>query len=491
MSKASFCHKSLFETVALLKKGEISSVEATNAYLTRIHETNKVLNSLTTVCDKEALEQAQKIDEKRSKKENIGVLEGAPLIIKDVIATKGVRTTCGSKMLENFIPYYDATVSHRLKDEGAVFLGKSNMDEFAMGSSNENSYFGVVKNPWDLERTPGGSSGGSAAAVASHQGAAALGSDTGGSVRLPASYCGIVGLKPTYGRVSRYGLVAFASSLDQIGPMTQDIRDAAFLSQVLFGHDSKDSNSSQEEVPDFLKVLGKGVKGLKVGVPSEYFQEGLNKEVEDSVKKSISLLEKSGAEVFDIALPHTKYSIATYYIIATSEVSSNLARYDGIRYGYSHKGAEDIMNLYFMTREEGFGKEVKRRIMLGTFSLSSGYYDAYYKKAAQLRTLIKNDFENAFKKVDVIVTPTAPDVAFKLGEKVSDPLQMYLSDVYTTSINLAGLPALSMPCGFNKKGLPIGVQLITPWFYETTLFQVGDFLEKELSDDLKGFQPKI
>ena len=485
------CEKTLFETVELLRKKEISSLETTKAYLNRIKETNGVLNSLTTVCEEQAQDQAQKIDERRSKKENVGVLEGAPIIVKDVIATCGIRTTCGSKMLENFIPYYDATVSHRLKEEGAVFLGKSNMDEFAMGSSNENSYFGAVKNPWDLERTPGGSSGGSAVAVAAHQGAAALGSDTGGSVRLPASFCGIVGLKPTYGRVSRFGLVAFASSLDQIGPMTQDIRDAAMLSQVLCGYDPQDSTSSQEKVPNFLEVLGKGVKGLKVGVPREYFAEGLNQEVLTQVKKSLSLLEKSGAKIIDIALTHTKYSIATYYIVATSEVSSNLARYDGVRYGYSHKDAQDIMDLYFMSREEGFGKEVKRRIMLGTFSLSSGYYEAYYKKAAQLRTLIKNDFENAFQKVDVIVTPTAPDVAFKLGEKVSDPLQMYLSDIYTTSINLAGLPALSMPCGFNKKGLPIGVQLIAPWFLETTLFQAGDFLEKELSDDVRKFKPKI
>ncbi len=491
MSNSNLCQKTLFETVELLRKKEISSVEATSAYLNRIKETNGVLNSLITVCEREAREQAQKIDGKRLKKENTGILEGAPIIIKDIIATHGIRTTCGSKMLENFIPYYDATVSHRLKEEGAVFLGKSNMDEFAMGSSNENSYFGAVKNPWDLNRTPGGSSGGSAAAVAAHQGTAALGSDTGGSVRLPASFCGIVGLKPTYGRVSRFGLIPFASSLDQIGPMTHDIRDAALLSQVLCGHDPQDSTSSQEKVPDFLKVLGTGVKGLKVGVPREYFQKGLNEEVEEKVKKSISLLEKSGAKIIDIALTHTQYSIATYYVIATSEVSSNLARYDGVRYGYSTKKAENIKDLYFLTRGEGFGKEVKRRIMLGTFSLSSGYYDAYYKKAAQLRTLIKNDFENAFKKVDVIVTPTAPDVAFKLGEKVSDPIQMYLSDIYTTSINLAGLPALSMPCGFNKKGLPIGVQLISPWFFETTLFQVGDFLEKELSDDMRQFKPKI
>src|SRR3989338_1883257 len=481
-------------TLANLSKGlsekKFSSQELTQHYLTRIANLDPELNSFITITAEQALAQAKNADDMLAQGKT-SPLTGIPMAHKDIFCTTNVRTSCGSKMLDNFIPPYDATAVARLKQAGMVMLGKTNMDEFAMGSSNETSYYGAVKNPWDLERTPGGSSGGSAAAVASHQGAAALGSDTGGSVRLPASYCGIVGLKPTYGRVSRFGLVAFASSLDQIGPMTQDIRDAAMLSQVLCGYDPQDSTSSQEKVPNFLEVLGKGVKGLKVGVPREYFAEGLNQEVLTQVKKSLSLLEKSGAKIIDIALTHTKYSIATYYIVATSEVSSNLARYDGVRYGYSHKDAQDIMDLYFMSREEGFGKEVKRRIMLGTFSLSSGYYEAYYKKAAQLRTLIKNDFENAFQKVDVIVTPTAPDVAFKLGEKVSDPLQMYLSDVYTTSINLAGLPALSMPCGFNKKGLPIGVQLIAPWFYETTLFQVGDFLEKELSDDLKGFQPKI
>ncbi len=492
MSKEALLYqKKIFELKDLFAKGEASAEEITKSFLDRIHKTNKTLNSFITVCDELALKQAKKVDEKRKNREKLGVLAGVPLAIKDLITIEGTRTTCASKVLSNFVPYYDATVITKLREADTIFLGKTNMDEFAMGSSNENSFFGPVKNPWDLERVPGGSSGGSAVAVAANQCAGALGSDTGGSVRLPASFCNIVGLKPTYGRVSRFGLVAFASSLDQIGPMTQDIRDCALLSQAIFGYDPKDSTSSDQEVPHFLDLLGKGVKNLKIGIPREYFQKGLEFEVEESVKKSLSILESLGASIQEVNLPHTEHAISAYYLIATSEASSNLARYDGVRYGYRTQKARNLMDLYETSRGEGFGNEVKRRIMLGTFALSTGYYDAYYKKASQVRTLLKEDFEKAFQKVDILVTPTAPDVAFKLGEKVEDPLQMYLSDVYTTSINLAGVPALSMPCGFNKKGLPIGLQLIAPLFQEDRLFQVGSTLEKEIQKNTSPFRIKL
>ncbi|MBI2608749.1 MAG: Asp-tRNA(Asn)/Glu-tRNA(Gln) amidotransferase subunit GatA [Deltaproteobacteria bacterium] len=491
MSKNTLFLKTVTELKDLFHKGEVKALEITQSFLERIKETNPTLNSFITVCEKEALLQAENIDLKFSKKEKLGNLAAIPLGIKDILTLSGVRTTCGSKILENFVPYYDATVIEKLKKEDAIFLGKLNMDEFAMGSSNENSYFGSVKNPWDLDYVPGGSSGGSAAALAAFQCSASLGTDTGGSIRLPASYCGVVGLKPTYGRVSRFGLVAFASSLDQIGPFTRTVRDCALISEVMCGHDPKDSTSSERSTPSFLKSLGKSIKGLKIGLPQEYFQEGLNKEVQKSVHNSLKILESQGAYLEEVSLPHTQYGIATYYLIATSEASSNLARFDGVRYGYRSPNSKNAIDLYFKSRGEGFGSEVKRRIMLGTFALSAGYYDAYYKKAGQVRTLIKKDFEDVFKKVDLIVTPTAADVAFKLGEKIQDPLQMYLTDVYTTSLNLAGLPGLSLPCGFSSKGLPIGLQMISPWFEEERIFEAAFLLESELKLFQKGFNIKV
>lgn len=401
-----------------------------------------------------------------------GILSGIPITIKDNICIEGVETTCASHILKGFIAPYSATVIRKLLDNGAILIPRANMDEFAMGSSTENSYFGPTRNPYDPQRVPGGSSGGSAVAVASNTAIAALGSDTGGSIRQPASLCGVVGLKPTYGRVSRYGLIAFASSLDQIGPITKDVTDCAILLGVIAGHDPMDSTSVDLPVPDYTKALEKDIKGVRIGVPKEYFVEGMAPEVKVSIENSIKTLENLGASIFDISLPHTDYAVATYYIIATAESSSNLARFDGVQYGYRAK-SDSLYDMYVKTRAEGFGPEVKRRIILGTYVLSAGYYDAYYLKAQKVRTLILRDFQEAFKNVDVIITPTSPTPAFKIGEKIENPLQMYLSDIYTISVNLAGLPAISVPCGFTKDNLPIGLQLIGKAFDEEMILRVA------------------
>jgi aspartyl-tRNA(Asn)/glutamyl-tRNA(Gln) amidotransferase subunit A len=471
------------------KKREVSSEEIVRSVYNRITQVEDKLHSFVTLTEEEALLQARSVDEKVRKGELRGKLAGIPIAIKDNICIRNVRTTCSSHILENFISPYEATVIKKLRDAGAVFIGKTNMDEFAMGSSTENSYFGITRNPWNLDYIPGGSSGGSAVAVASDETILAIGSDTGGSIRQPAACCGIVGLKPTYGRVSRYGLVAFASSLDQIGPFGKDVGDAAILMNVLSGHDENDSTSVNLDVPDFTKSLVENVKGIRIGVPKEYFVKGMDVEVERAVKEAIELLESLGAKTFEISLPHTEYGVAVYYLIAPSEASANLARYDGVRYGYRSPETEDLLEEYEKTRGEGFGAEVKRRIMLGTYALSRGYYDAYYLKAQKVRTLIKKDFDEAFKKVDAIVTPTAPTPAFKIGEKADDPLQMYLSDIFTISANLAGIPGISLPCGFSKKGLPIGLQLLAKPFGEEVLLRIAYTYEK--NTDWHKRKPKL
>src|SRR5262249_15955565 len=404
-------------------------------------------------------------------------LQGIPLAIKDNICTQGIRTTCASRILANFVPPYDATVIQRLRAAGAVCIGKANMDEFGMGSSTETSYIGPTHNPWNLGYIPGGTSGGPAAAVAADTCIAALGSDTGGSVRQPAAMGGVVGLKPTYGRVSRFGLVAFASSLEQIGPLTKDVQDAALLLQAIAGHDVRDSTSGDVTVPDYTQTLERGVQGLKLGVPREYFVAGMDEEVEQAVRAGIETLRELGAELVQVSLPHTRYAVATYYILANAEASSNLARYDGVRYGVRTSQAAPLLDMYRRTRAEGFGAEVKRRIMLGTYALSAGYYDAYYKKAQQLRTLFRQDFHQAFAQCDALLAPVSPTAAFRLGERLDDPLQMYLADVFTIPVNLAGLPAMSIPCGFTRQQLPIGLQMIAPPFRETTLLQVAAAFE--------------
>ncbi len=475
---------SIGELRRLLDNKEITSQEITRAYLERIKEVDPRIKSYVTVTDDLAMAQAREADE-RIKRGEIAPLTGIPLGIKDVICTKDVKTTCSSRMLENFFPPYDATVIEKLNSQGAVMLGKLNMDEFAMGSSTENSAFFETRNPWDTERIPGGSSGGSAASVAARLCVASLGSDTGGSIRQPASHCGVVGLKPTYGMVSRFGLVAFASSLDQIGPLARNVEDCAILLEAISGHDERDSTSIPKVSFSRDGVLEKDIKGLKVGFPKEYFIEGLQQEVEEAVKGAINLFESLGAEVKEVSLPHTEYAIATYYIIATAEASSNLSRYDGVKYGFRAKEYENLMDMYKKTRAQGFGPEVKRRIMLGTYCLSAGYYDAFYKKASQVRTLIINDFKNAFKEVDIIAAPVAPTTAFKLGEKVNDPLKMYLSDIFTIPVNLAGIPGLSMPCGFDQKGLPIGIQLMAGHLQEKTLLRTAYNLQEALKLSFK------
>ena len=446
-------------------------MDLVNSVYQRIDAVEDRVKAYVTVTKASALEMAQKA-QKMSEQETVSPLTGIPLAIKDNMCTQGIPTMCSSKILFDFVPPYESTVTSKLTGQGYVLIGKTNMDEFAMGSSTENSGFQLTKNPWDLERIPGGSSGGSAAAVAADECIAALGSDTGGSIRQPAALCGVVGLKPTYGRVSRYGLVAFASSLDQIGTLTKNVKDSALLMNIISGRDFLDSTSAPLPVPDFAAVLGKEVKGMRLGIPKEYFVNGMDKEVEKSVRESVRILESLGAIPVEISLPHTEYAIATYYILATSEASSNLARYDGVKYGLRVEG-KDLMEMYMNTRSQGFGAEVKRRIMLGTYALSSGYYEAYYKKAQQVRTLIKKDFEDAFNHVDIIVTPTTPTAAFKINEKTSDPLQMYLSDIFTISVNLAGVPAISIPCGFTANNLPIGLQLIGKHFDEESLFKVA------------------
>ena len=463
----------IHELQDMLKKGETTASAVTESVLGRIQSVDGRVKAYISVTGREiALDAAAEAD-KRRKTGDASMLLGVPLAVKDNMCTEGIKTTCASKILANFIPPYDATVVQKLKRAGSVICGKPNMDEFAMGSSTENSGFFITRNPWDLERIPGGSSGGSAAAVAAGECIAALGSDTGGSIRQPAACCGVVGLKPTYGRVSRYGLVAFASSLDQIGPITKDVTDAAILMNVIAGHDPKDSTSADIAVPDFTAALKKDVKGMKVGIPREYFIEGMDPEVDKAVRDAVKTLEGLGATVREVTLPHTAYAVATYYILATSEASSNLARYDGVKYGVRAEGAKDLLDMYMKSRSQGFGPEVKRRIMLGTYALSAGYYDAYYKKGQQARTLIKRDFDEAFKSVDIIATPTAPTAAFKIGEKSSDPLQMYLSDIFTISVNLAGIPGISIPCGFTKNDLPIGLQLLGRHFDEESILHAS------------------
>jgi len=470
---------------ALLVKKEVTSREATEALYRRIKEVEGQVRAYLILTEEEALRQADQVDSKIARGEEIGDLAGIPLGLKDILCTKGTQTTCGSKILEGYIPFYDGTVIKKLREGNTVFLGKLNMDEFAMGSSTENSGFQVTHNPWDLHRIPGGSSGGSAAAVAADECIGALGTDTGGSIRQPAACCGVVGLKPTYGRVSRYGLVAFASSLDQIGPITKDVMDCAILMNAISGYDPCDSTSVNTEVPDYKRSLQKDVKGVRIGIPEEYFVEGMDPDVERSVRDAVDSFKRWGAEVQSVSLPHTEYAVAIYYIIATAEASSNLARYDGVKYGLRSKGYRDLMEMYTQTRAKGFGKEVKRRIILGTYVLSAGYYDAYYRKASQVRTLIRKDFEEAFQKVDVIVAPTAPTPAFRIGEKTGDPLQMYLSDVLTIPVNMAGIPAISIPCGFNHEGLPVGLQIMGKHFDEEMLLRVAYTFEQNTDYHLK------
>ncbi len=468
---------SLAETSELLARREISAREVAAAYLDRIEAVDSKVKAYINVNRDLALTMADEAD-RRLGSGQAGPLTGAPIGIKDVICIQGLPTTCGSRMLENFVPPYDATVIKKLKEAGAVFLGKLNMDEFAMGSSTENSAFHPTFNPWDLSRIPGGSSGGSAAAVAARTCVASLGSDTGGSIRQPASHCGVVGMKPTYGRVSRFGLVAFASSLDQIGPLTRDVRDCALLMEAICGHDPSDSTSAPREAEPFTSSLEGPVEGIKVGVPREYFADGLSQEVAQAVNRALDTLRELGCELVEVELPHTKYAVATYYIIAPAEASSNLSRYDGVKYGFRAGEYEDLMDMYKKTRSQGFGPEVKRRIMIGTYALSSGFYDAYYRKASQVRTLIKQDFQRAFEKCDVIAGPVAPTTAFKIGEKASDPLQMYLSDIFTIPVNLAGVPGLSVPCGVDQDNLPVGLQLVSNYFREDILLKVAYNFER-------------
>jgi len=456
--------QTLIEQARALQAGQVSSRELTQASLDRIRELDPGLNSFINVCQAQALADADAADAARGRGE-AGLLTGVPFAHKDIFCTRGVATTCGSRMLENFIPPYDATVVAQLKAAGMVCVGKTNMDEFAMGSSNETSYFGAVKNPWDPARTPGGSSGGSAAAVAAGLVAAATGTDTGGSIRQPAALTGITGIKPTYGRVSRYGMIAFASSLDQAGVLAQTAEDAALVLQLMAGFDPLDSTSAQADVPDYAATLNDDLNGKRIGVPREFFDAGLDTESEKAVRAALAVFEELGAQVDEVSLPHVGLSVPTYYIVAPAEASSNLSRFDGVRFGHRHAGAESLDDLYKLTRQEGFGAEVKRRIMTGTYVLSAGYYDAYYLKAQQTRELIAEDFQSAFKDFDLLVGPTTPTPAFRLGEKTDDPVQMYLNDIYTIGVNLAGLPGISVPCGF-AGGLPVGLQLMGPAFGE-------------------------
>jgi aspartyl-tRNA(Asn)/glutamyl-tRNA(Gln) amidotransferase subunit A len=468
----------------LLRQKEVTSQEITQSVFDRVQKVEDRIHSYITLLPELAMKQAQEADD-RIYKGDFGPLTGIPVAIKDLICTQGIRTTCGSHILDNFVPNYDATVTTKLKKAGAVFVGKTNMDEFAMGSSTENSYFGPTRNPWNLERIPGGSSGGSAASVAADECILSLGSDTGGSIRQPASCCGIVGLKPTYGRVSRYGLVAFASSLDQIGPFAKDVRDAALMLTAISGYEPRDSTSMNLPAPDYTRSFSQDVQSLVLGVPQESFGEGIDPEVEATVREAIRSLEKLGAKIVDVSLPHSQFAVAVYYIIAPAEASSNLARYDGVKYGFRAKGSHDLLEMYKETRSQGFGSEVKRRIMLGTYALSAGYYDAYYRKASQVRTLIGKDFEKAFGQCDALLLPTAPTPAFKLGEKVDDPLQMYLSDIYTIPCNLAGLPGLSLPCGFSRSGLPIGLQILGNHFQEEKILRVAYAYEQNTDHHLR------
>ncbi len=480
---------SVHELVEKLKNKAITIEEITKSYIDRINEKEKDVQAFITITDKEALEKSKIISKEIEDGKIDNQLAGIPIGIKDNICTKGVKTTCASKMLENFVSPYDATVMQKLHDENIISLGKLNMDEFAMGGSTEYSYFKKTRNPWNLNKVPGGSSGGSAAAVAAGMVPWALGSDTGGSIREPASFCGIVGLKPTYGLVSRFGLVAFASSLDQIGTLTKDVKDSAILLSIIAGHDKKDTTSANIEKKDYTKCLKNDVKGLRIGIPKEYFAKGLNQEVRDSINDVIKKYEQLGATVEECSLNVADYALATYYIIACAEASSNLGRFDGIRYGYRTSNYENLKDLYKNSRSEGFGQEVKRRIILGTYVLSSGYYDAYYKKAQQVRTLVKNEFKRNFEKYDVLLTPTAPNVAFGIGEKSENPLEMYLADVCTVPVNIAGLPGISVPCGLNKEGMPIGFQLIGNHFAEETILNAAYTYEQ--NTDFRKNKPQF
>lgn len=469
----------VFELAQKIKAGELKATAVTEAFLDRSKTLNSKLNAFITLNEK-AVANAEAIDRAINAKKSVGVLAGVPIGVKDLLCTKNLKTTAASKILGNFIPPYSATVVEKLQNAGAVILGKTNLDEFAMGSSNENSAYGPVKNPWALDRVPGGSSGGSAAAVAAQMVPGSIGTDTGGSIRQPASYCGVVGMKPTYGRVSRYGIIAFASSLDQAGPMAADIRDTALMLEAISGHDPHDSTSSKKEVPKFSEHLTEDLKGLTVGRPVEYFGDGIDPEISATVEKAFQAVKARGAKVVDVSVPSVKYGISIYYLVATSEASSNLARFDGVRFGFRAKDARNIEEVYSRSRGQGFGPEVKRRIMLGTYALSSGYYDAYYIKACKARRLLQNDFLKAFKQCDVMLSPVTPLNPFKIGEQINDPLAMYLSDIHTISTNLAGLPGISVPGGFTKSGLPIGVQLTGRHFEEQAILNVGYAIEKNI-----------
>ncbi len=469
--------KTINELHLMLKSRQVSSTELTRAMLSRIEATDPDVNAFITVTAEQALKDAEMADQSISRGD-CKLLTGIPVALKDIFLTAGVRTTCASRILHNFVAPYDSTAWARMKEQGAVLLGKLNQDEFAMGSSCENSAFGVTRNPWNFSHIPGGSSGGSAAAIAAQQAVATLGTDTGGSIRQPASHCGCVGLKPTYGRVSRYGVIAYASSLDQVGPITRDVTDSALLLGVIAGYDTKDSTSVDMPVPDYALALGRDIKGMKIGLPREYFIEGLDPDVQKAMDQAIATFRSLGAEIVDVSLPHTDYAVATYYLIATAEASSNLARYDGIRFGHRAENADGLIDLMFKSREEGFGTEVKRRIMLGTYALSSGYYDAYYLKAQKVRTLIRQDFMDAFSKADILLTPVAPTPAFRIGEKTAEPLQMYLSDIFTIPVNLAGICGISIQAGVSSQGLPIGLQLLGRPFGEETILQVAANFQK-------------
>ena len=486
----------LKEASEKLAKGEISSVELTESVIKRINEVESKVQAFITTTFDLAKKQAKLSDQRRKEGKTLSPIDGIPLAIKDLFCTKGIRTTAASKILDDFVPFFESTATKKLLDAGAVFIGKTNLDQFAMGSSTENSAYQKTKNPWDLEKVPGGSSGGSAAAVAADMCIAAIGTDTGGSIRQPASLCSIVGLKPTYGRVSRFGVIAMASSLDCVGPMTKTVEDSAILLKILAGKDYNDSTTLNNPVADYQKSLDKNIKGLKIGIPKEFFGAGMDPEVDKIVREGIGKLKNLGTEIIEISLPSVKYALAVYYILMPAEVASNLARYDGIRYGHSalksqitnHK-SQMLEEVYFESRTEGFGDEAKRRIILGNYVLSAGYYDAYYKKAQQVRTLVKEEFEKSFKSVDLMITPVSPTPAFKFGEKADDPMQMYLSDIHTVPINPAGVPALSIPAGFTKSGLPVGMQIIGPQLGEEKIFQVASVFEQ--NTDFHTRRPKI
>ena len=487
MDTAELASLTIHEARSLLDDREISSVELTRAVLERVAEVEDRVKAFVTVNEDLAIERAENADE-RIAKGKAAPLTGIPMQLKDNMATRGVPTTCSSRMLENYVPPYDSTVAQRLYDQSAVLVGKGNLDEFAMGSSTENSAFFPTRNPWDLDRVPGGSSGGPAAAVAASECFYSLGSDTGGSIRQPASLCGVVGLKPTYGLVSRYGLVAFASSLDQIGPITKDVTDCALVMNAIAGHDPRDSTSLNVETPDYTRALGKDLEGLRIGVPSEYFVEGMEPGVEDATRESIEILRQLGAEIVEMSLPHTSYALAVYYILAPSECSANLARYDGVKYGFSDREADSMWEALEQTRGRGFGPEVKRRIMLGTYALSAGYYDAFYLKAQRVRTIIRREFESAFENLDAIVSATSPTVAFELGAKTADPVQMYLSDVLTLPANIAGIPGISVPAGMSD-GLPVGLQILGKALGEETIFRIAHAFEQ--ATDWRKLRPKL